>query len=114
MKNFHSNGEFIEFTAGATVTSGMIVKFGDLFGVAVTDVANGEQGALALTSAFTLPKTAGAGTALTAGGPVYFDTSAAATGAVSGDDESAANPLCGYALEAAADGATSAIVRLLG
>lgn len=114
MKNFVQNGDFITFTAGATITSGMLVKVGSLFGVAVTDVANGSTGTLALKGVFTLPKTTGSGTALTAGGPVYFDTSAAATGAVSGDAESAANPLCGYALAAAADGATSATVRLLG
>ena len=81
MKNYHSDGKFIEFTAGATITSGMLVKVGSLFGVSVTDVANGAQGSLALEGVFTLPKTAGAGTALTAGGPVYFDTSEAATGA---------------------------------
>jgi predicted RecA/RadA family phage recombinase len=114
MKNFHSNGKYVEFTAGADITSGMIVKFGSLFGVATGDVANGEIGVLSLEGVYTLPKTTGTGTAITAGGPVYFDTSAAATGAVSGSTESAANPLCGYALEAAADGASSAIVRLLG
>lgn len=114
MKNFHSNGDYITFTAGAALTSGMIVKVGSLFGVATGDIANGEEGVLSLKGVYTLPKTSGASTALTVGGPVYFDTSAAATGAVSGNTESAANPLCGYALEAAADGATSAIVRLLG
>jgi len=114
MKNYHSDGKFIEYTAGATITSGMLVKVGSLFGVSVTDVANGAHGSLALEGVFTLPKTTGTGTALTAGGPVYFDTSAAATGAVNGSTESAANPLCGYAIAAAADGATSAIVRLLG
>lgn len=114
MKNHHSDGKFVTFTAAAAITSGMLVKFGSLYGVSVTAVANGEQGELALEGVFTLPKTTGGSTALTAGGPVYFDTSEAATGAVSGNTESAANPLCGYALAAAADGATSAIVRLLG
>lgn len=114
MKNFRQNGDVLTFTAGATITSGMIVKVGSLFGVAVTDVANGDPGELALTGVFTLPKTTGSGTALTVGAPVYFDTSAAATGAVSGDDESAANPLCGYAFTAAADGVATVEVKLLG
>jgi predicted RecA/RadA family phage recombinase len=114
MKNFVQEGDFITFTAGATITSGMIVKVGSLFGVAVADVANGATGTLALKGVFTLPKTTGVGTAVTAGGPAYFDTSAAATGAVSGDPETAANPLCGYALAAAADGAATATIRLLG
>lgn len=114
MDNFIQNGDYIKFTAGATITSGMIVKVGSLFGVAVTDVANGAEGTLALKGVFTLPKTTGAGTAIAVGGPAYFDTSAAATGAVSGDAESAANPLCGYAVEATVDGDTTAKIRLLG
>jgi predicted RecA/RadA family phage recombinase len=92
----------------------MIVKVGSLFGVAVTDVASGSTGTLALKGVFTIPKTTGGGTAIAVGGPAYFDTSAAATGAVNGDSESAANPLCGHAIEAAADGATTAKIRLLG
>lgn len=114
MKNYKQNGDVLTFTAGATITSGMIVKVGDLFGVAVTDVANGAEGELALKGVYALPKTTGAGTALAVGDPVYFDTSAAATGAVSGDDESAANPLCGYAFSAAADGVATVEVKLLG
>ena len=114
MKNYVQNGDYITFTAGATITSGMIVKVGSLFGVALTDVANGSTGTLALRGVFTLPKTTGGGTAIAAGGPAYFDTSVAATGAVNGDTESAANPLCGYAIAAAADGAATAQIRLLG
>lgn len=114
MKNYVQDGDFIKFTAGATITSGMLVKVGDLFGVAVTDVANGSEGVLALEGVFTIPKTTGAGTAIAVGGKAYFDTSEAATGKVSGDAETAANPLCGYAIEAAADGATTAKIRLLG
>lgn len=114
MINYLQNGDYIKFTAGAAITSGMIVKVGSLFGVAVADVANGEEGTLAMKGVFELPKTAGAGTAIAVGTEAYFDTSAAATGAVSGDDESAANPLCGYAIEAAADGDTTAKIKLLG
>jgi predicted RecA/RadA family phage recombinase len=114
MKNFVKNGDYLTYTAGANITSGMLVKVGSLFGASVTAVASGSTGELALTGVFEFPKTTGTGTAIAAGGPAYFDTSAAATGNVSGDAETAANPLCGYAIEAAADGATTAKVRLLG
>jgi predicted RecA/RadA family phage recombinase len=114
MKNFVQNGDFVKFTAGATITSGMLVKVGSLFGVSVTDVANGAEGTLALKGVFKLPKTTGAGTAIAVGGPAYFDTSEAAAGKVSGDPETAANPLCGYAVEATVDGDAFALVKLLG
>jgi len=47
MKNFVQNGDYIEFTAGADVTSGQLVQFGDLHGVSMTAVANGAKGILA-------------------------------------------------------------------
>jgi predicted RecA/RadA family phage recombinase len=114
MKNFRQNGDFISFTAAATIASGQLVRVGGLFGIAVTGVANGTEGTLAMEGCFTVPKTAGAGTAIAVGGPAYFDVSEAAVGQVNGSTESAANPLCGYAIAAAADGATSAVIRLLG
>ena len=114
MKNFRQNGDYIPFTAAATITSGQLVKVGSLFGIATGAVANGAEGTLALEGCYTVPKTTGAGTAIAAGGPAYFDTSEAAVGQVNGSTESAANPLCGYAIAAAADGATTAIIRLLG
>jgi len=70
MKNDVQNGDYIEFTAGATITSGQLVQVGSLHGVSVTDVANGAKGTLAMEGVFTLPKlTAAAGDACTAGGP---------------------------------------------
>lgn len=114
MKNFHSNGDYVSFTAAATIASGQLVRVGGLTGIATGAFANGTEGTLSLEGCYTVPKTAGAGTALTAGAPAYFDTSEAAVGQVNGSTESAANPLCGYAISAAADGATTAIIRLLG
>ena len=105
--NFVQNGDVIPFVAGATVTSGELVKFGSLYGVAQNDYANGETGELVLKGVYKLPKATSAGSAVTAGGPVYFTS-----GSVTGDD--AGGLLCGYALEAAADGAAVAKVKLLG
>jgi predicted RecA/RadA family phage recombinase len=108
MKNFVQNGDYIEFTAGATITSGQLVQVGSLHGVSITDVANGSTGTLALQGVFTLPKlTAAAGDACTAGGPVYFSS-----GSVSGTDSSGTRKLVGHSLAAAAQAATTVQVRL--
>jgi len=108
MKNFVQNGDYIEFTAGADVTSGQLVQFGDLHGVSMTAVANGAKGILALKGVFTLPKlVAAAGDATTAGGPVYFSS-----GSVSGSDSSGTRKKVGYALAVAAQAATTVQVLL--
>jgi predicted RecA/RadA family phage recombinase len=114
MKNFKQKGDYLNFTAAATITSGQLVKVGSLFGIATDAVANGANGVLSLEGCYEVVKTAGAGTAIIAGGPAYFDTSEAAVGQVNGSTESAANPLCGYAIAAAADAATTVTIRLLG
>jgi len=108
MKNYVQNGDYIEFTAGATITSGQLVQVGSLHGVSVTDVANGAKGTLAMEGVFTLPKlTAAAGDACTAGGPVYFSS-----GSVSGSDSSGTRKLVGHSLAAAAQAVTTVQVRL--
>lgn len=108
MKNDVQNGDYIEFTAAATITSGQLVQVGDLHGVSVTDVANGAKGSLAMEGIFTLPKlTAAAGDACTAGGLVYFSS-----GSVSGSSSSGTRKLVGYSLAAAAQAATTVQVRL--
>lgn len=112
MKNFVQNGDVITFTAGADVASGELVEYGSLYGISSGVVANGATGELVLKGVFEVPKTAGAGTAIAAGGPAYYDASEGAQ--VNGDDESGANTLCGYAIEAAADGAATAKIKLLG
>ena len=108
MKNFVQNGDYLDFTAAATITSGQLVQVGSLHGVAVTDVANGAVGILALRGVYTLPKLTGAsGDATTAGGPVYFSS-----GSVSGSDSSGTRKLVGYALAVAAQAATTVQVLL--
>jgi predicted RecA/RadA family phage recombinase len=95
MKNYVQDGKYIEFTAGATITSGQLVQVGDLR-------------VLALEGVFTLPKlTAASGDATTAGGPVYFSS-----GSVSGTDSSGSRKKVGYALAVAAQAATTVRVLL--
>ena len=73
MKNqIFSDGDYIEITAGATIASGDLVQFGNLHGVAVTDIANGAKGNIALKGIYTFPKlTAAAGDAWYAGAGGY-------------------------------------------
>lgn len=110
--NFIQNGSFVDFTAGADVASGELVALGSLYGIATNAVANGGKGVLALEGVYTVPKTTGVGTAIAVGGPAYYDVSEGAQ--VSGDDESAANALCGHAIEAAGDDDATVKLRLLG
>lgn len=109
MKNqIFSCADFIEITAAATIASGDLVQFGSLHGVAVTDIANGSKGNLALEGVYTIPKlTAAAGDACTAGGPVYFSA-----GSVSGSDSSGTRKQVGHAMAAANQAATTVAVRL--
>jgi predicted RecA/RadA family phage recombinase len=108
MKNYVQDGDYLTITASADIDSGELVQYGSLHGVAVTDIANGAQGVIALKGVFTLPKlTAAAGDACTAGGPVYFSS-----GSVSGTDSSGTRKLVGYSVVAANQAATTVAVRL--
>jgi predicted RecA/RadA family phage recombinase len=109
MKNFIQNGDYIDFTAGATTTSGQVVKVGSLFGVSVTDVANGGEGTLALKGVFNLTKVTTAGSAVAVGGPVYRVT---ANGNITGASSNA--EIIGYAIKAALDGDATVQTKLLG
>jgi predicted RecA/RadA family phage recombinase len=111
MKNFVQNGDFIDFTAAATITSGQLVAVGSLVGVSMTDVASGQKGVLALKGVYDLPKSTAASSAIAAGAPVYRIGASSLVTAVS-----SGNTLCGYAVDGNAntDGATVARVKLLG
>jgi predicted RecA/RadA family phage recombinase len=56
MKNFVKMGHEIEFTASAAVSSGDLVESGAFVGVAIADVANGEQGIAYIEGVFEVPK----------------------------------------------------------
>ncbi|QEW19006.1 hypothetical protein LA6_001185 [Marinibacterium anthonyi] len=106
MKNYIQAGNVITFTAAETIVSGQGVLQGAFFGVAATDAASGNDFEAAVTGVFELPKAAGA---LTKGQKVYWNTTNAnVTGTASG------NTLIGAVTEAAADAATTAVVRLNG
>lgn len=71
MKNFVAVGNTLTITAAANVASGGGVQIGALFGVAVSDIANGEEGVINLTGVYDLPKAPSQ--AWTVGAKVYWD-----------------------------------------
>ncbi|MFC6688651.1 DUF2190 family protein [Jhaorihella thermophila] len=109
MKNYIAAGTTLTITAAADITSGEGVLVGALFGVAVTDIATGEAGEIALTGVYELPKAPSQ--AWTQGGRVYWDdTAKQCTTAATG------NTLIGAAVRAVGGGASETIgtVRLNG
>ena len=113
MKTFQQDGEVITITAGANLTSGQVVRVGNLLGVATQAIANGAAGEVALCGVYTVPKVSGAVIAI--GETLTWDASAAAFDdnlavAASGDVTGAA----AVAWEAAGNGVTSMAVKFTG
>lgn len=110
MKNYVQPGDTVTVTAPYALTSGGGCLVGTLFGVAVNDAASGATDAeIMTTGVFDMTKATGAGTAVTDGGPVYWDNTAKVVTGVS-----TSNTLIGKALGAVADGGAVARVRLDG
>ena len=103
MKNFVQKGDAIVFTAAANVASGDLVAVGDLVGVAVADVLNGQQGVMYIEGVYEVPKLAADN--MTHGSLLYFDVSEGELTLTSTD-----NVKAGYAFEAA--GASTATVKV--
>jgi len=73
MKNFIQKGDSLNVTAPAAVSSGDGVKLGQIFGVAVTDAANGADLVIKTEGVFELDKVGSQ--AWTIGALVYWDDS---------------------------------------
>lgn len=107
MKNAHSRGDIITITAGANITSGQAVAVGSLLAVAITDIANGAQGAAAIEGVYHLPC---ASAAITAGARLTWDVSAGefiTTSPANGDLVG-----CAVAIEAAGSGVRTVAAKL--
>jgi len=87
-KNYVQPGQVIDYTngSGSSITSGTVIKMGNILGVAVADIADGEQGSVAIEGVFTGPKVSAAVFAV--GEKLIWDVSAN-TGAGAFDDSSA-------------------------
>jgi predicted RecA/RadA family phage recombinase len=105
--NYIQPGEVVEYTAGATISSGDLIALNNRAGVALTDIANGATGSVALTGVYTVEKTTGA--TWSVGQALYVDgvTGKATT-------VSTANVPAGFAFAAAIEGATTGQLLLGG
>lgn len=115
--NYVQPGDVIQYTAGADISVGKVVKIGALLGVALVDIANGATGSVAIRGVFTVPKVSAA--VIAQGERLVWDVSAA-SGAGEFDD-SAASPATGdvsgeaaVAFEGAGAGVTSLKVLFTG
>lgn len=111
--NYIQPGEVIQYTAGADITSGSVVRIGNILGVALVNIANGATGSVAISGVFNVPKVSGA--VIAQGESLTWDASAGAF------DDNAATPATGdvtgppaVAAEAAGDGVTSLAVLFTG
>jgi len=109
MSNKYSQkGDVITITAATGgATKDTIYRGDEIAGVYVESATGGALVPIALEGVFTVTKAAAAGTALSIGEKVYATTGLAAT-PVTG----ASNLPLGIAVEAAATGATTAVVKL--
>lgn len=100
-------GNVIPWTnsTGSAVSAGAVVVIGLFVGVALTDIANGATGSVAIEEVFELPKATGVAFAI--GAAVYYDTGDTNCNATAED-----NYYAGLAFEAAASAATTVKVKL--
>lgn len=111
--NYVAEGKVVNYTAGADITAGSVVKMNKLLGVALTDIANGATGPVQIEGVFDCPKVTGAVIAL--GESLTWDVSAG------NFDDSAATPATGdvtgaaaVAMEAAGSGVLTIAVKFTG
>jgi predicted RecA/RadA family phage recombinase len=105
--NYIQPGEVCEYTAGATISSGDLIALNNRAGVALTDIANGSTGSVALTGVYTVPKTAGATWSV---GQAIYVISATGIATVT----ATGNVPAGFAFAAALEGATTGQLLLGG
>jgi predicted RecA/RadA family phage recombinase len=111
--NYQQPGKVIDYTAGADITSGSVVKIGQILGVALADIANGETGPVQIEGVFEVPKVTAA--VIAQGESLTWDVSA------SKFDDNLATPATGdvtgapaVAFEAAGNGVTTLAVKFTG
>ena len=68
--NYIQDGDILDYTAGAAISAGDVVVIGTIGGVAITDIANGATGAVAISGVFRVTKATGA---VTQGALLYWN-----------------------------------------
>jgi predicted RecA/RadA family phage recombinase len=111
MRTYQQPGLSLTLTAPVGgVTVDVPVLIGRVVAIPTNTVAAGEEFEGYVEGVFVdMPKTDGVGSAWTEGAPVYFDSAASEFTYV----QSATARRCGYAVEAAADGAVTGTIRLV-
>lgn len=111
--NYQQVGEVVQYTAGANIISGQVVKIGNMLGVALQDIANGETGPVMVKGVFVVPKVTAA--VIAQGESLTWDVSAAKF------DDNLATPASGdvtgaaaFAFEAAGNNITELAVCFTG
>lgn len=104
MKNYIQKGDVITVTASADITGGSMVVVGSLVGIAVTDIANGAKGEIALEGVYEVGKEADD---IAIGVKLYHKSS---TGTVT--TTATSNTFAGYAFAAAGTAATTVQLKL--
>ena len=109
MKNYIQEGERLALAAPYARSAGEGALVGATFGVAVTDLANGEVGTFALEGVFTLTKATGASTGGAQGAKAYWVAASKSVSAAS-----SGNTLIGVFAATCADADATCNVRLNG
>lgn len=105
MKNFIQEGDRLQYTAGADITSGSGVLVGVRLGVAATDIANGAVGILAMCGVFELPKLST--DVVAQGALLYWDNTNKRLTVTA-----TSNTLAGYAFAAAGNGVATVNIHI--
>ncbi|PPT44525.1 hypothetical protein XarbCFBP8132_00480 [Xanthomonas arboricola] len=108
MKNAYQDGRVLDVTLAAAVSSGGVIADGKLVAIAVTDGAIGDTIAAHVEGVFALPKLPAA--VFARGASVNWDTDTKQAISAAGGAGDTNN--IGYAIEAAANGTVTVLVRL--
>lgn len=108
MKNFVQDGDTLALIAPYDVGSGAGAKIGNLFGVAVADVASGKTGQFKMSGVFDLPKVSAQAWA-SVGTLIYWDDG---DKVCTTDDDGGSNLCIGINVAAAANPSATGRVRL--
>jgi predicted RecA/RadA family phage recombinase len=110
---FIQPGKVIDYVAGADIASGDVVKVGQILGVALANIANGETGPVQIEGVFEVPKVTAA--VFAQGESLTWDVSAGKF------DDNAASPATGdvtgppaVAFKAGLNAETTAYVKFTG
>jgi len=99
------SGDVLDYVAGSAISAGQVLLIGVRIGVAMTAIANGATGAVAVEGVFTIAKLS---TDVVAQGDLlYWDNTNSRMTLTS-----AGNTLAGYAAKAAGNGVTTVEINL--